>query len=93
MLLLSSDPVCGQSQPTVDFENDLQPIFTRFGCTVALALTAQVISSTVVGALLPIGARAIRLDPAAVSAPAITTLVDVSGMVIYFTIAQALLHL
>ena len=67
--------------------------FTRFGCTVALALTAQVITSTVVGALLPIGARAIRLDPAAVAAPAITTLVDVSGMVIYFTIAQALLHL
>lgn len=67
--------------------------FTRFGCTVALALTAQIITSTVVGALLPIGARAIRLDPAAVAAPAITTLVDVSGMVIYFTIAQALLHL
>jgi len=67
--------------------------FSRFGCTVALALTAQVITSTVVGALLPIGARAIRLDPAAVAAPAITTLVDVSGMVIYFTIAQALLHL
>ncbi|MGE9270619.1 MAG: magnesium transporter [Verrucomicrobiales bacterium] len=67
--------------------------FTRFGSTVALALTAQVITSTVVGALLPIGARAIRLDPAAVAAPAITTLVDVSGMVIYFTIAQALLNL
>lgn len=67
--------------------------FARFGAAVALALTAQVITSTVIGALLPIGARAIRLDPAAVSAPAITTLVDVSGMVIYFTIAQALLHL
>lgn len=67
--------------------------FMRFGFTVALALTAQVITSTVVGALLPIGARAIRVDPAAIAAPAITTLVDVSGMVIYFTIAQALLHL
>jgi len=67
--------------------------FTRFGLTVACALAAQVVTSTVTGALLPIGARAIRLDPAAVAAPAITTLVDVSGMVLYFTIAQAMLGL
>lgn len=67
--------------------------FGRFGLTVATALTAQITTSTVIGALLPIGARAIRLDPAVVAAPAITTIVDVSGMVIYFTTAQALLGL
>lgn len=67
--------------------------FPRFGLTVAAALAAQITTSTVIGALLPIGARAIRLDPAVVAAPAITTIVDVSGMVIYFTIAQALLGL
>jgi magnesium transporter len=67
--------------------------FTRFGLTVALALAAQITTSTVIGALLPLGARAIRLDPAVVAAPAITTVVDVSGMVIYFTIAQTVLGL
>jgi magnesium transporter len=67
--------------------------FTRFGMTVAVALAAQITSSTVIGALLPLGARAIRLDPAVVAAPAITTVVDVSGMVIYFTVAQAILGL
>ncbi|MEP4077012.1 magnesium transporter [Haloferula sp.] len=67
--------------------------FTRFGLTVAIALAAQITTSTVIGALLPLGARAIRLDPAVVAAPAITTVVDVSGMIIYFTIAQAILGL
>jgi magnesium transporter len=43
--------------------------------------------------MLPIGARTVNLDPAVVAAPAITTLVDVSGMVIYFTVAQSLLGL
>lgn len=67
--------------------------YLRFGLTIAVALAAQVTTSAVVGSMLPIAARGIRLDPAVVAAPAITTLVDVSGMVLYFTIAQALLNL
>ncbi|MDB4332767.1 magnesium transporter [Akkermansiaceae bacterium] len=67
--------------------------FVVFGLAVAVALMAQVASSTVIGALLPIGARAIKLDPAVVAAPAITTIVDASGMVIYFTVARAMLGL
>ena len=50
-------------------------------------------STTVLGALLPIGAKSIKLDPAVIAAPAITTIVDASGMVIYFTVARALLGL
>jgi magnesium transporter len=56
-----------------------------FALAVAVALAAQITTSTLSGALLPIGARAIKLDPAVVAAPAITTLVDISGLVIYFT--------
>ncbi len=62
-----------------------------FGFAVALALGVQVATSTLIGALLPLGARYIKLDPAVIAAPAITTVVDVTGMVIYFTIARALL--
>jgi magnesium transporter len=54
-------------------------------------LGAQVATSTLIGALLPIGARALRIDPAVIAAPAITTIVDVSGMVIYFTVARSIL--
>ena len=67
--------------------------FVKFGLTVAFALGAQVATSTVIGAMLPIGARSINLDPAVIAAPAITTAVDVSGMVIYFTIAHSILSL
>jgi magnesium transporter len=55
---------------------------------VAVALTLQIFTSTLFGALLPILARILKLDPAVVASPAITTIVDVSGSVIYFTIAK-----
>jgi magnesium transporter len=58
---------------------------------VGLSLTGQVTTSTLLGALLPIAARAARLDPAIVASPAITTLVDVSGLVIYLGLAKILL--
>jgi magnesium transporter len=60
---------------------------------VGFSLTMQVTSSTLFGALLPIIARSLRLDPAVVASPAITTLVDISGMVIYFGLAKFLLGL
>ena len=39
---------------------------------------------------LPIMARSLRLDPAVVASPAITTIVDLSGSFIYFAIAKVL---
>lgn len=67
--------------------------YSRFALAVAIALGIQITSSTLVGSLLPIAARATKIDPAVVAAPAITTIVDVSGMVIYFFVAQAILGL
>jgi magnesium transporter len=58
------------------------------GLVVGFSLVAQVFTSTLLGAMLPVGARLARLDPAVVASPAITTLVDVSGCIIYFSIAQ-----
>lgn len=65
--------------------------FVKFGIAVAIAITAQITTSTLVGSLLPIGARHANIDPAVVAAPAITTIVDVSGMVIYFFVAKVIL--
>ena len=67
--------------------------FLHLAAAVASAITVQVLSATVLGALLPLGARAIKLDPAVVSAPSLASTVDVSGMLIYFTIAGAILNL
>ncbi len=64
-----------------------------FALTVGLALTAQVAASTLIGAALPIIARAVRLDPAVVASPAITTVVDIIGLLIYFSLAYHLLGL
>lgn len=61
--------------------------------TVATSLVVQVTSSTLLGSLLPLGARAIRMDPAVVSAPGITSTVDISGMIIYFVTAKLMLGL
>jgi Mg/Co/Ni transporter MgtE len=44
-------------------------------------------------AMLPIAARACKLDPAVVSSPSLASTVDVSGMVIYFTTATFILNL
>ncbi len=62
-----------------------------FAAVVGFSLAAQIVSSTVIGASLPLLATLGRLDPAVVASPAITTLVDISGMVIYFAIATSLL--
>lgn len=57
---------------------------------VACALTIQICTSTLFGALLPILARMMKLDPAVVASPAITTIVDVSGAIIYFSLAKSI---
>jgi magnesium transporter len=46
-----------------------------------------------VGAVLPLLLRRLRVDPAVVSAPFITTLVDGTGLIIYFEVARWLLRL
>jgi magnesium transporter len=67
--------------------------FPALGLAVSVALAIQVTASTLIGALLPLWARRAKLDPAVIAAPAITTVVDVSGMIIYFTVVRALLGL
>ena len=67
--------------------------FPHLALAVAAAIKLQVLSATVLGALLPLGARAIKLDPAVVSSPSLASTVDISGMLIYFVTAAAILGL
>jgi magnesium transporter len=63
------------------------------GIVVAATILAICCWSATVAAILPLTLRRLRIDPAVVSAPLITTLVDGTGLVIYFEIAKFLLHL
>jgi magnesium transporter len=70
-----------------------------WGAHIPLAITVGVTVltictwSTTVGSLIPIAAERFGVDPAILSAPLITTLVDATGLVIYFQIAKVILHL
>jgi magnesium transporter len=65
----------------------------NIGLVVALTLVAISAWSATVAAALPLILRKLRVDPAVVSAPFITTLVDGTGLIIYFEIARAVLSL
>jgi magnesium transporter len=59
--------------------------------TVGLSLIGVVMWGTLSGSMLPFVLRRFGLDPASASAPFVATLVDVSGLVIYFSIAKVVL--
>jgi magnesium transporter len=61
------------------------------GITVWVSVIGVVMFGSVVGSMLPFILRRFGLDPAASSAPFVATLVDVTGLVIYFTVAVILL--
>lgn len=60
---------------------------------VAFSILAIIIWANSLGALLPLGAAALKIDPTVVSGPAMSTLVDATGLFIYFTIARLIIGL
>jgi len=71
---------------------DYGPYWVLVALTVGLALVGVVTFGSLVGSLLPFLLRALGFDPAAASAPFVATLVDVSGLVIYFGVAAMILR-
>lgn len=64
----------------------------RIGLAVAISVMLIVTWATVVGSMLPILLRRLGLDPATSSTPLVATLMDVSGLSIYFAVALVLLR-
>ena len=58
---------------------------------VCLALFATVLSAKIVGAVLPMAAKALKLDPAVMASPFITSIVDALSLLVYFLFAKMLL--
>jgi magnesium transporter len=67
------------------------PHYLGVALTVAASLVFIVLWGTIAGSMLPLFLRRIGLDPANSSAPFVATLVDVTGLMIYFSIARVVL--
>lgn len=63
------------------------------GLIIGLAMLAVVLWANLVGSVLPIILFRLKLDPAVVSSPLVTTTVDVTGLVLYFLIAKTIIGL
>src|SRR5262249_42015184 len=68
------------------------PHWLLVALTVAVALIGIVLWGTLSGAMLPLLLRRLGFDPAASSAPFVATLVDVTGLLIYFSVAALILR-
>jgi magnesium transporter len=66
--------------------------FFRVAVTVAFSLVGIVTWGAVTGSMLPFLLKRVGFDPASASAPFVATLVDVSGLVIYFTVAEIVMR-
>ena len=71
---------------------DYGPHWMLVATTVGVALVGIVTFGSMAGSMLPFVLRAVGFDPAVASAPFVATLVDVTGLVIYFGVAALILH-
>ena len=60
---------------------------------VCLAMCVTVVLAKIVGCMLPMAAKAVKLDPAVMASPFISTIVDALSLLVYFLFAKSLLHL
>ncbi|MDX8537528.1 MAG: magnesium transporter [Mesorhizobium sp.] len=71
---------------------DYGPHWERIAATVGAALVGIVTFGSLSGSMLPFALKRIGFDPASASAPFVATLVDVTGLVIYFSVALVILR-
>jgi magnesium transporter len=70
---------------------DPQPYALRLSLAIGLSLISVVLLGTMAGSMLPFLLRRVGFDPASASAPLVATVVDLTGLLIYFAIATMLL--
>lgn len=70
---------------------DKDGVFIPLTLTLVTSIGVLVVYGSIVGSMLPFLLKLCRIDPASASAPLVTTIVDASGIIIYFTIANLLL--
>lgn len=81
------DPSTGKA--VLDYT--VQHHYTTLAVAIATSLIGVVVWGSVMGAMLPFALKKMKLDPAGSSTPFVATLVDVTGIIIYFTVAMLVL--
>ena len=71
----------------------IQKIPFNLSVTVSITLFATVVMAKIIGGILPLGARKLKLDPAIMAGPLITTVVDTASLILYFTLASIILKI
>ncbi|MES1167173.1 MAG: magnesium transporter, partial [Pseudomonadota bacterium] len=74
------------------FSNIYGPHWILVGATVGVSLVGIVLWGSLMGSMLPLAIKRCGFDPATSSAPFVATLVDVTGLIIYFTVALLIMR-
>jgi Mg/Co/Ni transporter MgtE len=95
-LYLPAQTTVATQMKTISADPDFQPTaygkyWFLVGLTVLFALIGVVAWGSLAGSMLPFILRALGFDPATSSAPFVATLVDVTGLIIYFLVAKVVL--
>ena len=87
--------LCGLTLALCNFAKLL--IFDRVSAPVALVvcltLVCTVLLSQLIGGILPVLAEKLKIDPAVMASPLITTIVDTTTLLVYFNVAKAVLKI
>ncbi len=71
----------------------IEKVGFNIAITVSITLFFTVVASKVIGGILPIAAKKLKIDPAIMASPLITTIVDALSLTVYFTVASLILHI
>ncbi len=87
--------IAGVTLALVNFAKNM--LLDRVGLSVSLTVSCTLIVTVmlakIIGGVLPLIAKKLRLDPAIMAGPLITTIVDTTTLMVYFSIASFLMHL
>ncbi|QUH20153.1 magnesium transporter [Alkaliphilus sp. B6464] len=87
--------IVGASLSIVNFVRviAIEKVAINIALTVSITLLITIVMAKVIGGILPIAAKKLKLDPAIMAGPLITTIVDALALIVYFNIAHLLLGL
>ena len=87
--------ICGIVLSAVNFGRlvMINKLATPIAFAVSVTLVCTVLMAKIVGSMLPMIAEKLKLDPAIMAGPLITTIVDAGALIIYFKLATSMLHL
>ena len=89
--ILNTESIANNSEMIAKFGGSLQAIYLCIASIASISLLFGIMFSKFFASILPIVAKAIHIDPAVMSGPLMTSLMDIVTLLLYFSIATALI--